>query len=201
MELSEEEKNIKTYISEKSVKIEENNLKSIGKSIENERTRAGIIVGFYFLILINLFDKFLLLNSYFKGIIAIFVIIITILLINCFCSKKVNEGVDVNDNFEYSWKSKNDFFIKYYQILNNNKKEQKKLLSKLSFSVKLSIVLLSFVIFIILFFNSLNIKFMNENQQNSTKPEKYELNESIINTSTNSSEKNPMKPETSEKSE
>lgn len=201
MELGKEEKNIKTYISEKSVKIEENNLKSIGKSIENERTRAGIIVGFYFLILINLFDNFLLLNSYFKGIIAIFVVIITILLINCFCSKKVNEGVDVSGNFEYSWKSKDDFFIKYYQILNNNKKEQKKLLSKLSFSVKLSIILLSFVIFIILFFNSLNIKFMNKNQQNSIKPEKYELNESIINTSTNSDEKNPMKPETSEKSE
>jgi len=202
MELDNKEKNIELYISEKSISIEEENLKSVGKSIENERMKAGILVGFYFLILIELFQLFLLLNLYFKGVITVLITIITYLLIDCFCSRKVNEGVDVKDNFKHSWKSEKQFLVDYYEILNQNKREQKKLLTRLSKNIKFSIILLSFVIFIILFLNSFNYqKFMCEDNKNPMKSEKQELSEEITNTFVGTEEQNPMKPETVEKGE
>ena len=183
------------YVAEKTIQIEETNLKSIGKSIENERARAGILVGFFFLILIQLYPLFKELNLYLKGIVTVLIFIVTYLLINCFCSEKINEGVQVDNNFDYAWETKKHFLKLYYSVINKNKEKQKKLLSRLSKNVRLSIILLSLIILTILTHNSL--KFMYEEEKNPMEPDKQELNERIR----SQDDDNPMESGYTEKSE
>jgi len=198
-----EKEETELYIYEKTVAVEESNLKSIGKSIENERTKASVLIGFYFLVLIALYPLYIDISQFLKGIILILIIVITYLLINSFCSEKINEGVVVDKNFDYNWSGKKDFLKKYYEILNSNKKQQKLLLSRLSKNISHAIVLLSLVVLMIFSFNL--YKYMTNNEDRiliqHNRQESQESVEKTNNSSSTSSQENsnPMKPDTVEK--
>ena len=181
------------YVYEKTVSIEENNINSVSRSIENERTKAGILFGFYFLILIEVYPLYSNINVFFQIIILLLVLIITYLLVDSFCSKKIDEGVVVNKNFDNNWIDKKKFLKYYFEIINNNKVKQKKLLSHLSKNIKNSAILLSLIVLIIFSFN-INKNMTNEDNKNPMKPDCQELGEDVreVNNTSSTPDQNTM---------
>lgn len=168
------------YVYEKSVRATEQRIQSIKKSLENERTKAGVLLSFFFIVLVEGLEYFKQLPIFLKGVCFVLIILILYLLIASFCSKKMNEGVITNDNFRHEWKNKRGRFLKYYQeILENNVKNQKLELSKNSKRIRNAGILLGTVLIIILLNTNLpmfKILFDGEKENNPMSSDIQELN-------------------------
>lgn len=199
---NESENALFVYI--ESLKIDEGFQDSILKSIENERTKAGILLGFFFLISIEGLPYFRDLVLYEKLAIVILILLTFYYLFRAFCSEKVYSAINTNKNFETDWQEMGKLkFLKYkHEILIKNIERERSLLSKISKRIKNASLLLFIVIFT-LFINNVFLMDTNKGEEkkdnNPMSSEAHELGEkSQANTVTGS--ENPMVQEIIEKS-
>src|SRR5690606_14351874 len=149
------------YVFEKSIHAAEKGLESISRSLENERKKAGILLGFYFLMMIEGLNYFETLPMFLKGVCFVLILFALVLLILSFCSTKVKNEVDVKENFKVDWKDRKEEFLKfYYQIVLENMEDQKRVLTQNSKRIKWSSILLGAIIIIL--FLHLNLPMFNQ---------------------------------------
>jgi hypothetical protein len=143
------------YAYEKSIKMDEDRQNSVRRSIENERNKAGILLGFFFLVLINGMQYIEQLPSFLSGICLLLIIYTFRSLYIGFTSTKMDDGVLTNNNFKEDWeqRSKEKFLEFHHEILDKNIENQKKHLTRLSSEIKKAAITL-FIIIIIIFLNS-----------------------------------------------
>jgi len=150
-----EQEDARRYVFERSIELQKEYLKSVGRSIENERTKAGIILGFYFLIIASETELFSELSCSLNPLVFVLLVVVLYFLLVGFCSRSVKDGVDITDTFCRDWeKGSEEKFLKQLSgVLNVNLQDQRKLLTRISDYVKYSVVLLS-IIMLALMFNS-----------------------------------------------
>jgi hypothetical protein len=129
------------YVFEKSVEIDKERLYAIGKSLENERNKAGIILGFIILAFITSIDyieknKFLSIKIF---IISFFLLAIIFSLLT-FVSVKMKGGIKTGGNFKRSWEDKEKFLLFQHESLMEIVNEQKEYLRKNRENIKFSAI-------------------------------------------------------------
>lgn len=140
---------VNEYVFEKSVEIDNDNLNSTRKSIENERNKAGIIIGFIILVFIEKFDYINNLNNLYFRILIITTLVSSIIFsCHAFVSKKMKDVIKTDKNFNKKWNNNKDFLKSYHDVLIEIIDDQKNNLTTISNSNKHSILL--FFIFLIL---------------------------------------------------
>lgn len=141
------------YVAEYSIRMTMDTLNSIRKGIENERSRAGILLGFVFLGFTQIFES---LNYLFVEIRLIFFVLLCLVLyflITSFVSKKMRDGANATKNFEENWEKKRIKFLKsYHDTLRKSVESQKKELKILSSNIKTSAILLGIIIILLFIF-------------------------------------------------
>lgn len=191
----ENEDNVFVY--KESVEAVKNTLTSVRRSIENERTKAGILIGFFGLIVVTGLPYFEKLPMFLRGVCFVLIIFILVFLIQAFCSKKMQDGVDVEGNFKEDWTNRKLEFLKFYHdIIKGNIENQKRELTSNSNKIKYSIILLAIVI-IILFLNH-NLPMFNkifDGGNNPMKPSTSENSPSTVENSSNVRSENVATPD------
>jgi hypothetical protein len=139
--MDEDKKSENFYVFEKSVESNKETLDAIGKSIEGERQKAGIIIGFIVLALIESLDYIEKVDFLWMKIsITSFFLLATILSLVSFVSVKMKNGIDTQGNFKRDWNSKEKFLLFQHEILLQNIENQKKHLRKAKEAVKFSVM-------------------------------------------------------------
>ncbi|MFA4817153.1 MAG: hypothetical protein WC608_00320 [Parcubacteria group bacterium] len=136
-----EEKNENIYVFEKSVELDKERLATVSKSMENERQKAGIIIGFVVLAFIESFNiikeiDFLCI----KIIIISFFLSVIIFSLLSFISVKMKSGIDTQGNFKRKWNNKERFLLFEHELLIEAIVNQKEHLFKIRQNIKFSVV-------------------------------------------------------------
>ena len=196
---SDQEHEDNLFVFQKSLEAQQDTLNSIRKSIENERSKAGILLGFFFLVTIEGLPYFEKLPMFLKGTCFVLIVLILILLIRAFCSKKMKDGVLVDENFKRDWNNQKAKFLTFHhEILRESIESQKTELTANSKRTKYSAILLG-AILIILFLN-FNLPMFNKifgDEESSQPITENTMKSEVIELSEN--DDNPMKPESVEK--
>ena len=206
-EMDKEKSEDDLFVYLKSVEATEKRLDSIGRGIENERNKAGILLGFFFLIIIEGFEYFKELPVFLIGASFVLVVLILILLMQSFSSIKMKDGIKTDNNFDRKWDGKKLVFLRFYNnALLENIEEQKKHLTKNSERIKMAMFFLSIII-ILLFINTNTpmTKKIFSNEENTIEDPKIssediKLDKTKLSDNPNE-EPNPMEPDKRELSE
>ncbi len=186
------------FVLQKSVEADEMTLNSIRKSIENERNKAGILLGFFFLVIINGVYYFEKLPLFLRGVCLVLIILVFVNLLRTICSKKMKDGVITDGNFKEDWNNRKCEFLHFYhRILKDNIEDQKTELTDNSNRIKCSVLFLGIVL-LILFLN-FNLPMFNKIFDGDDTPMESSVSENAPSDETEN--ENPMKSELIELSE
>lgn len=135
----------KEYVFENLVKMDIDTLNSVRKGIGNERGRAGILMGFFFLFTIASFPYFDLVPLFVRGICFVLLTLSCYGLIYSFCSKPISDGVDTREGFSADWSemSQCEFLKFHHDALRACIDQQKEKLKILSYIIKITVILLA----------------------------------------------------------
>lgn len=105
------------YVVEQAVRITESNLRSIGDSIANERSKAGVLLGFVLLIATQGIEYIDTMPSILKWICLFAVGTAAFRLVFAFRSERVGAGISVEYSFAHDWKQYGeDLEIRYNEF-------------------------------------------------------------------------------------
>ncbi len=145
----DDENNI--YVFEKSIEVQKKNIEIIQKGIENQRTKAGLLLGFFFLITIQCLDEFSRLLPIFQGIIITLLVFAFYFILQSFQSKKVETIISVEDNFKKKWNEKEIFLKNHHEAMNKIEKSLSGLLTEISSQISLSVLIFGAIVLFFLF--------------------------------------------------
>lgn len=135
------------YVFEKSVDIDVERLKSINKSIENERGKSGIIIGFIVLTFISNLEYLKSINClYLQVLVGVLFIVACFFAFWNFISVKIKDFPDTQGNFKRDWNNKEKFLLFYHEALISSIQEKKEKLTKSKDYNKFSIIAIFFII-------------------------------------------------------
>lgn len=174
-----EEYDVELYVFKESVREQEKKMAGLDRGIENERRKAGVLLGLFFLFIAQLFPHYSTLPSFWQGVVFVLVVATLMFIYQAFRSVKVAASIDVDENFEDPHSSEKQFLKEKFNVLKINEKEQKKLLTRISDCVRYAVVLTSVITLIFLFFMS-DAGSGQKDQKPSMKPDYHEMDDKAI---------------------
>ncbi len=134
-----DEKDSNVYVFERSVDIDYDRLNSVRKSIENERQKAGILMGFIVLALIEGVSHIESMQSLVLRTLTVASFIAAgIFSFLAFRSIRMANSIETDKAFQRDWDKKEQFLRFQHEIITNLSDYQKTELTKISYNILLS---------------------------------------------------------------
>lgn len=127
------------YVFERSVEIDYDRLNSVRKSIENERQKAGILMGFIVLALIEGMSHIESMQMGLKSLTITSFVVAGIFSFLAFKSNRMANSIETDKAFQRDWMGKSEQFLRFqHKTITNISDYQKIELTKISYNIILS---------------------------------------------------------------